>query len=84
MVNLFKSKLDVILKVIETLLVRINYIQGFVVRFNDDQEVGTFQQSCIKYNLLRISIQRFNDALKSREEFIYLTSQYSKIQRTKD
>jgi len=44
MVDLLESKLDVILKAIKALLMRINNIEDFVTRVNNDQWVGTSQR----------------------------------------
>jgi len=43
MVELYESKLDVVLKAIEALLVRTNYIKDFMFRINNNHEAPTLQ-----------------------------------------
>jgi len=43
MVDLLESKLDLVLKAIETLSIRTNHIEDFVTRFHNDHKVETSQ-----------------------------------------
>jgi len=54
MVELYKSMVDTILKAIEVLLVKTNYIKDFVSTFKNDHDVETLQTT--KYCLTRIYI----------------------------